>query len=322
VERGVTDAIAAIGASATMLLALFGVAKSIRRAEVARVLERWQGAETKCGRALPRVRHDEKRSLLSGVTERFSRTGIGRKLASRAARNHPSRPFSDVLALWTSGAIGGGVAGWALFGGGPLPIILVVSGPVVVDRVMVRAGGRRTARIEQQLPEAFALQSSALRAGNSLSATLHIMSQEIPPPLGEELALTVRESELGTDLGDALSKMAKRVASRDVTLWVTAMDLHRRTGGSLAQVLESLSARIRERSQTRGEVRALTAQGRLSGLVVAAAPVGFFLLLSATSRDQMSVLYSTPVGLAVLAIGVAFQLVGFLWIRRILKIRE
>jgi tight adherence protein B len=321
VERQVTDVAAAFGASVSIVLVFFGIAKSVRRAEVARILQRWEGPRRKTS-AVRTSRQQDKQPLLTGLADAVARNRFGRKLAARAARLHPSRPFSDVLALWSSGVIGGGIAGSLLFGAGPLPILLAVVAPLIVDRVMIRAGGRRTARLEQQLPQAFALQSSALRAGNSLTATLRIMSQELPAPLGEELSLTVREAELGTDIGDALSGMASRVASRDVTLWVTAMTVHRRTGGSLPMILESLGNRIRERMQMRAEVRALTAQGRLSGSVVAGAPVGFFLLLSATSRDQMSVLYSSPMGLAVLAVGIAFQLFGFFWIRRILRIPE
>lgn len=312
-----TDVMAAFGASASVLLAFVGIAKSLRRAEVARVLQRWDPSP-KRRRGKARARSEP---ILAGLAEAVARNRFGSRLAARAARLHPSRPFSDVLALWSSGAIAGAIAGWLLFGG-PLPILLAIAAPLIVDRVMIRAGGRRTARMEQQLPQAFSLQSSALRAGNSLTATLRMMSQELPPPLGEELSITVRETELGTDLGDALVRMVSRTASRDVTLWVTAMTVHRRTGGSLPKILESLASRIRERTQMRAEVRALTAQGRLSGLVVAGAPVGFFLLLSATSRDQMSVLYSSPLGLSVLALGVAFQLLGFVWIRRILKLPE
>jgi tight adherence protein B len=316
-----TDVVAAFGASVSIVLAFFGIAKSVRRAEVSRVLQRWESPRRKRS-AVRTSRQRDKQPLLTAVADAVARNRLGRKLAARAARLHPTRPLSDVLALWSSGVIGGGIAGSLLFGAGPLPILLAVVAPLIVDRVMIRAGGRRTARLEQQLPQAFALQSSALRAGNSLTATLRIMSQELPAPLGEELSLTVREAELGTDIGDALARMASRVASRDVTLWVTAMTVHRRTGGSLPKILESLGNRIRERTQMRAEVRALTAQGRLSGLVVAGAPVGFFLLLSATSRDQMSLLYSSPTGLAVLAVGIAFQLLGFFWIRRVLRIPE
>jgi tight adherence protein B len=323
-EREVTDVMASVGASASVLLAFFGIAKSLRRAEVARALGRWDPSP-KRRRGMAKGRSLRERGnrepLLTGLAEAVARNRFGRKLAARAARLHPSRPFSDVLALWSSGAIGGVIAGWLLFGG-PLPILLAGAAPLIIDRVMIRAGGRRTARLEQQLPQAFSLQSSALRAGNSLTATLRMMSHELPAPLGEELSTTVQETELGTDLGDALARMASRTASRDVTLWVTAMTVHRRTGGSLPKILESLANRIRERTQMRAEVRALTAQGRLSGLVVAGAPVGFFLLLSATSRDQMSVLYSSPLGLTVLALGVAFQLLGFVWVRRILKLPE
>jgi tight adherence protein B len=320
------DLITALGASGAVLVAASAVRLSLRRSEVSRLFERWEMPATSRRRfvARPRINlkvNKDKAPLLAALATAVSKTKLGAKLHAHASRNHASRPFSDVLALWTCGALAGILSGWIFFGGGPLSIVLAAAGPLVTDRLMIRAGGRRTARIEQQLPEAFSLQSAALRAGNSMTATLGILAKEIPSPLREELAMTMCEIEIGQDLDDGLGRMAERVGSRDVNLWVTAMAVHRRTGGSLSKVLESLAGRIRERTQMRAEIRALTAQGRLSGLVVAAAPIGFFLLLSATSRSQMRILYTTPLGILVLAIGVTFQVAGFFWIRRILRIR-
>ncbi len=147
------------------------------------------------------------------------------------------------------------------------------------------------------------------------------MAAQTGAPLGHELAETVRAIDLGVPIERALDELTQRSGSRDVELWVTAMQVHRATGGNLTSIVTSLAAQIKERAEMRAEIRALTAQGRLSGMVVAAAPIAFFLLLSVTAKEQMAVLYSTPTGLMLLAAGIALEAAGFLWIRWILRIK-
>lgn len=308
-------------AGAAVLLGFFGGRNMLRKSGATRAVSRLHATA-------PRGLHEseshrgERRSLLEPLVTRFSGTKGGGRFFSYVAENHPSTSASDALALALCGIIGGGLAGWLLLGAGPLVILAAAIGPLVVDRILLQLGGRRTAKLEAQLPEAFALQASALRAGHSTTRSLRLLAEELKAPLNEEMARTVKELDVGHPLETALSSLVTRTGSRDLQLWVTAMLVHRQTGGNLSAILDSLARRIRERAQMRGEVRALTAQARMSGLVVALAPLGFFLLLSATSRDQMQVLYSTPAGLVVLATGLAMQLAGFLWIRKILAVRD
>lgn len=315
----VADAFAALGAAVAVLAAWYGLRRAATAADVARSLVRL-GA-TRPGRRIAPAGKRSRRAILGGIAGRLASTRLGRRLSVHAERVHSARSFSDVLAFWACGTVGGALAGGFLFGSGPLLVGFALAGPLVVDRLMIRLGGYRTARLEQQLPEAFAKQTSALRAGHSTSASIRMLSAEMPAPLGDELAAVVREVDMGRGLDQCMARFADRVGSRDVNLWVTAINVHSQTGGNLSKILESLSTRIRERGQIRAEIRALTAQGRLSGLVVALAPLGFFLLLSATSREQMKVLYTTPAGLLILVVGVAMQLAGFLWIRHIMRIK-
>jgi tight adherence protein B len=262
-----------------------------------------------------------RRPLLTGIARRVAGTGPGARLARLAAAAHPGRRFSDVLVLWLCGLLGGAIAGRVLLAGGPLVVLAALAGPVVADRAAARWGGRRSLRIEQQLPEALALQASALRAGHSLAQSLRRVADEVASPLGAETSRTVHEIDLGAAFDAALEGLSARAAGRAVDLWTTAMLVHRQTGGNLAAMLDSLAGRLRERARLRGEVRALTAQARLSGVVVAAAPVAFFLLLGLSSRAQMAEAFSTPVGLGALALGLAMEVAGFLWIRRILRMK-
>jgi tight adherence protein B len=310
----VMNLLLAAAAGGAVLAAWAGSRRLRRRSEAASVYRRL-GAGLRLG--------DRPRApLLEGVASRVEATSWGRYLAQHAARSYPGIVFSDALAWLVSGSIAGALVGWLLFGGGPPAVLSALAGPVVVDRALARHEGRRARRREHQLPEALFVQSAALRAGNSLVSSLRAVAGDVSEPLSGEISDVLRELDLGVSLDAALESMVARIGGRDVDLWVTAMLVHRQTGGNLAGVSEALAARMRERADMRAELRTLTAQGRLSGVVVAVAPLVFFAVLSVTSREQMAVLYSTPLGLVLLMTGLAMEVLGFLWIRRILRIKE
>lgn len=309
-----TNLVWATVAGSSVLAAWAGLRRLRRRSEASSALRRLGGGL--------RIAESRRVPLLDGVASRVKATAWGHRLAQHAARSYPGIVFSDALAWLVSGAVGGGLIGWLLFGGGPPAILTALAGPIVVDRSLAKHEGRRAFRIEHQLPEALFVQSAALRSGNSLVGSLRAAGDDVSEPLSDEISEVMRELDLGVSLDAALESMATRVGGRDVDLWVTAMLVHRQTGGNLAGVTESLATRMRERADLRAELRTLTAQGRLSGIVVAAAPLVFFAVLSVTSREQMAVLYSTPLGLLLLTCGLAMEALGFLWIRRILRVKE
>ncbi len=259
--------------------------------------------------------------LLEGWAVRVAGTRWGGRLKRRAEAHHPGVPFSDVLAIALASSLGGGLFGTFLFDGLFGAVAAAAGTPLAVDRFFMRLHGNRAARIEKQLSEALALQANVLRAGQSLSRSLVILSEETKPPLSEELARLLREVEFGHPMEAALERFAARIPSKDLEMWVTAMLVHRQTGGNLAGVMDSSARRVSQRLQLRSEIRAMTAQGRLSGLVVAIAPLAFFFLLSMGSREQMEFLFSSAPGLAILLAGLSMNVVGMLWIRHSLRIR-
>lgn len=260
-------------------------------------------------------------SILAGPAAKLATTVWGAKLAARASRDHPGIDFSDVLAWGLAALLAAGLAGAVFFGSTLASLGLGLAAPLVLDRFFIRLHGSRAARIEKQLPGALTLQASALRAGQSLSRSLRIVGAASKAPLGEELARMANHVDLGMPLDDALEQFAARSSSADLDLWVSSMLIHRQTGGNLATVIDSMTIRVTQRLQLRGEIKALTAQGRLSGLVVAACPLGFFLLMSVGSRDQMEVLYTSPVGWVLLVAGLTLNGLGLLWIKVVLRIR-
>jgi tight adherence protein B len=229
--------------------------------------------------------------------------------------------LSDVFAIALAALVGGGLFGMLMFASALGAIGSGLAAPFVVDRFFVRLHGNRASRIEKQLSEALSLQANVLRAGQSLSRSLRILAEETKAPLKEDLERMLGEVDLGRPLEQALERFAARIPSKDIDMWVTAMLVHRQTGGNLAGVMDGSAKRVAERLQLRSEIKAMTAQGRLSGLVVAIAPLLFFFLLSVGSREQMEFLFTSALGLTILIGGLTMNLVGMLWIRHALRIR-
>lgn len=258
---------------------------------------------------------------LEGLARRIASTSPGARLHKHALASHPSVPFSDYVAYALVSALAVGLASWILTYRVLPTLLFSLGAPFGVDRIAARMHGTRSARIEKQLPDALGLQAGALRAGQSLGNSLRIVAGEVRPPLGEDLSHMLREVDLGRPVDRALEDLSARVGSADLDLWVTSMLVHRQTGGNLAALLDALARRVSQRIHLRQEIKAMTAQGRLSGIVVALAPLTFFALLSIGSREQMEFLYTTPLGWTLLAAGLTLNGLGFWWIRWALRVR-
>lgn len=211
-------------------------------------------------------------------------------------------------------AIGSAVAG--LPGG-----LAGVAAAFVVPRVW---RGRREVRqevlAEAQLADAVAAISAGLRAGLTLARSIAYAAEEIGPPVGEELRLLVDRSDLGLPLGESLELWARSRPGPDGRLVAGVLRLHQRMGGDSPAVLDQVVRTLRERRAAATEVRSLTAQARLSGAILGFLPVGFFLFLSATSRQDIAAAYHSPVGVGAIAAGSALQAAAYLWIRRLLRV--
>lgn len=259
--------------------------------------------------------------LLEGWAMKVAGTPRGAGLTRRAEVRHPGVPFSDVLAIALASVVGGGLFGTLMFESALGALGAAIAAPFAVDHFFVRLHGNRATRIEKQLSEALSLQANVLRAGQSLSRSLRILAEETKGPIKEELDRMLGEVDFGRPLEQALERFAARIPSKDIDMWVTAMLVHRQTGGNLAGVMDASAQRVSQRLQLRSEIKAMTAQGRLSGLVVAVAPLLFFFLLSVGSREQMEFLFTSALGLTILIAGLTMNVVGMLWIRHALRIR-
>lgn len=180
---------------------------------------------------------------------------------------------------------------------------------------------RRLQRFESLLPEALDLMGRALRAGHSLSSALQMVGMEMPDPIGEEFRQTFDEINFGISAQEALQNLAKRVPSTDLGFFVVAVLIQRETGGNLSEIMENISGIIRERLKLFGKVRALSAEGRFSGIALSLLPFGTAFILYLIDSSFISLLWTDPTGQTVVKIGLFFMVLGALWMRQIIRIR-
>ncbi len=182
-----------------------------------------------------------------------------------------------------------------------------------------RAAARRRAFAEQ-LPDALSLMSNALRSGHSFLQAAELCGQELPEPGGGEWRRVLHESRVNIALEDALGNLLARVGGDDLDLMVTAVLIQRQVGGNLAEVLDRIAETLRQRVRLRGEVRALTAQGRLSGWIVGMLPAALLVLVSLINPSYMSPMLGSTFGRILLAVAAAFEGIGALMIRKLINI--
>ncbi|HEX4949696.1 MAG TPA: type II secretion system F family protein [Blastocatellia bacterium] len=179
---------------------------------------------------------------------------------------------------------------------------------------------RRFKLFIEQLPEALEMIVRSLQAGHSFSSALQAIATEMPDPVAREFGKAYEEQNLGLSMQVALENLAERVPIMDLKLCVTAILIQREVGGNLSEVLANISHTIRERFRIQGEIRVKTAQARLSGYIVSALPFILFFWINAANPKYLQSLYDHPMGMYILGAGVVMQIIGWLIIRRIVRI--
>jgi tight adherence protein B len=179
---------------------------------------------------------------------------------------------------------------------------------------------RRIKLFNAQLTDALQQMSNALRAGLTFQQAMDQVGRESSAPLRQEFGLFTKEVKLGVPVEEALVNMANRVGSEDLELVATSTNIARQLGGNMAEMFETIAATIRERFRLEGKINALTSQGKLQGWIVALMPLGIGLVLNIRNPELMEPMFDTAYGYIVITAIVLLELVGFLFIRRIVAI--
>lgn len=203
-----------------------------------------------------------------------------------------------------------------------VPVSLVVSGCIgAVPYLWIRrARSKRLWKFEEQFPEGIDLISRALRAGHTFQTGLKMVADELEAPAGTEFRLLYDRQSFGMPLGDALRNFADRTPVLDAKFFATAVLTQRDAGGNLAEVLDNLSAVIRERFKVKRQIRVISAHGRITGWILAGLPPTLAVGFAMINREHMQLLWTDPLGLKMLYGAIGLQVLGMLIIRKILQI--
>jgi tight adherence protein B len=199
----------------------------------------------------------------------------------------------------------------------------IIAGAAVLALALLfvnNVAARQRKRFETQLPDTLNLLATSLRAGYSLLQAIEAVGEEAPDPTRREFGRAIAEIRLGRQMDDAMSDIAVRMDSTDFEWTVLAIEIQREVGGNLAEVLQTTAETMVQRNRLRREMKALTAEGRISAIILSLLPVGLFAFISLANPDYMEPLLTSPIGIAVLIGGVVFIGIGIFWMSRIVKV--
>lgn len=293
-----------------------------RRDFLARRLERVAGpraAEAAEKEASPGQKPSLAKTLLKNAG-RFSPRLLSLAAERRLAEADLPLKGEEFIAL-TFFCAAGAVLAMAAAGRPGLALPAAAAGGAVPWIAAKMAAKRRALRFDAQLADTLLVMANSLRAGFSFLQAIEMVQREMTPPVSREFGRTFRELSLGTSVEEALTALARRVKSDDLALVVTAVLIQRQAGGNLAEILEKISRTIQERVRIQGEIRTLTAQGRISGMIVGLLPVFLLAVLTAINPGYTGVLFTSSTGRLILLLAGASQLLGWFLIRKITQIR-
>ena len=320
--------IAGVAALAIVVIAI-GVSMSAGGGGVASRLERYaSGREDSSGDGA------QESVVVAGLSRVIERQDLNTRLAIDLARADLKMKPAEWLLAWAATPFlfvaAAYVVGFIVPG---LQNIIALVGVFLIGLYAPRfylkyRQGKRLRAFGEQLPDTITLLANSLRAGSSFLQGIELVTREARPPISEEFERVVREMQLGVALQPALNNLVRRVASEDLELMVTAIQIQSQVGGNLATVLDSIAFTIRERVRIKGEINTLTAMQRYSGYVITLLPIGLAGILFLISPTYITAILNNPPSLLGLPMGVVFMIVGlismaigYILIRRIVDIK-
>jgi Flp pilus assembly protein TadB len=274
-------------------------------------------SKARLGVAKPRSMSDIGTRSVSAIEEALERHGKRADLGNALAVADIAMKPAEFVAMVAVIAVVAGLVGLTL--AGPIVgVLLAIAVGAAVRFYVRRAQAKRQAAFADQLPEVLQLVTTALRSGFGLTQSLESVAEDAEEPARSEFAHVLAEVRLGRDLSDSMTSLARRMRSKDLEWVVSAIDINRDTGGNLSEILDRVSATIRERGRIARQVRTLTAEGRLSARILIALP---FLMLAWQWRSNPDgfELLTYGVGLLALVVAGILMAIGAIWVNRIVN---
>ncbi|OPY55961.1 MAG: Bacterial type II secretion system protein F domain protein [Pelotomaculum sp. PtaU1.Bin035] len=295
------------------------------------------GAQEMVSMRVNRIAGDRMRGALAGIKKKNDNTGTGRKVleitgklftALKAAEKVDAQlakadiPLKgeEFLGLIMILSLGGGLFIVLLTGSPAAGLLAAVLGAYLPHFGLRMAKAKRLNKFNGQIGDALVIMANSLRSGFSFLQAMDMVRKEIPNPIAKEFGVALQEMNWGTPTEEALLNMASRVNSEDLELVVTAVLIQRQVGGNLAEVLDNIANTIRERVRIKGEIKTLTAQGRISGLIIGLLPALLTIVIYLLNPDYIKLLFSSKAGLMMVSIAVLSQILGLTLIKKIVQI--
>jgi tight adherence protein B len=227
---------------------------------------------------------------------------------------------AEFFVLVIAGGIVGALVGLVI-GVPVLSVLLVIFAPVVGHLVLGFLAGKRRAKFDQQLGDTLQLLAGGLRAGHSILRAIDAAAAESQSPTSEEMRRVITETSLGRDLLASLTDTSERMRNEDFVWIAQAIQINREVGGNLAEVLDQVNETIRERSEIKGHIKALAAEGKFSAYILIAMPIGISVMLMMVNPGYMDSMFTHPLGWGMMAASAVFMTIGSLWMRKIIDLK-
>ncbi len=261
------------------------------------------------------------RAFVRSMSRHFEWSGRSKTLEHKLTQAGLPLKGAEFMVICV-GTMAAGAAALFLVSGGKT--IMALAGvaigymlPVLILRVKA---ARRVRLFNNQLGDTLIMVANSLRTGYSFLQAVEMVSREMAPPISVEFARLLKEMSLGVTTEEALANMGERLDSDDLDLVITAVLIQRQLGGNLAEVLDNIAATIRARIKLKGEIRTLTAQGRISGLIIGVLPFALAIFIFLVNPGYMNTLFTHPIGQVMLAAALVSQVIGLLLVRKIVNV--
>jgi tight adherence protein B len=232
----------------------------------------------------------------------------------------PWNTSSVIMACAVLGTIAGA---YGFFQFGPAGAVggFLLLGYFLPHSLLVLKKKHRLKKFEKQLPEALGLMARSLKAGHSLPSSIQLVADEMANPIGIEFFKTFKEYNYGMDFNEVMLNLYKRNQLRDLNFFITAILIQRETGGNLVEILDKIAYLIRERFKLLDQIKALTAEGRLSGLILIVLPIGISIVLQRVNPQYIGLLWTHPTGRLMAGVALFFQVLGIIAIKKVVTIK-
>lgn len=259
--------------------------------------------------------------VLSAVGGTFTGLSFTAKLENDLDKADILLKVEEFIGLNIVIAFGGGLLGFILSGGqSKIAVLGFMIAALIPTAFIYLQKKKREALLSEEIGESLTGMSNSLRAGFSFQQAMDLVSKETQGPLGKEYRRTLREINLGVTTEQALQNLINRVQNDDLELMISSVLIQRAIGGNLAEIFDKIADTIRQRIRMKGEVKVLTAQGRVSAWIIGLMPIALILIISIINPGFLNVFFETKVGWIMLASAAFSEVIGFIVINKIVNI--